>query len=126
MSNKPHLTSSHIFIDDIRLHAFHGVLPQERLTGNDYSISVDAEADVERSLLTDDVADTVDYGAMFNIVREQMAQPSALLEHVAGRIATALFDRFPMITSLHLRIAKINPPMGANCHNAGIEFQFTR
>lgn len=126
MADKAQLTTSHIFVDSIVLHAFHGVLPQERLTGNDYRVSVDAEADIERSLQTDNVNDTVDYGAMFNIVKEQMAVPSALVEHVAGRIATALFQRFQKITSLRLRIEKINPPMGANCHSAGIEFLFTR
>lgn len=28
------LTESYIYINDIRLHALHGVLPQEQLTGN--------------------------------------------------------------------------------------------
>lgn len=125
MTKKPRLSRSHVFIDNIKLHARHGVLPQEQLTGNDYLVSVDAEVDVSASLTTDDVADTVDYGTMFAIVRQQMAVPSKLIEHVGGRIATALFERFPTINTLHVRIEKINPPMGANCHSAGIDFLFT-
>ena len=34
------LTESYVHIDGIRLHARHGVLPQEQLTGNDYIITV--------------------------------------------------------------------------------------
>lgn len=34
------LNESYIYLDDLRFHAFHGVMPQERLTGNDYTIDI--------------------------------------------------------------------------------------
>ena len=55
------LTESYVHIDGIRLHARHGVLPQEQLTGNDYIINVRVGYDISRAMQTDDVADTLNY-----------------------------------------------------------------
>ena len=38
-----HITHSTIFVNDIQLHAYHGVMPQEQLTGNDYLVGVSAQ-----------------------------------------------------------------------------------
>ena len=115
------LTESYVHIDGIRLHARHGVLPQEQLTGNDYIINVRASYDISRAMLTDDVADTLNYAEVYNIIKEEMSIPSKLIEHVAGRIADRLMDSYSQISSVMLRITKCNPPMGADCNGAGVE-----
>ena len=71
---------SFIHIDDIRLHAYHGVLPQEQLTGNDYIINVRVGYDISRAMYTDDVADTLNYAEVYNIIKEEMNVPSKLIE----------------------------------------------
>ena len=115
------LTESYVHIDGIRLHAHHGVLPQEQLTGNDYIINVRASYDISRAMQTDDVADTLNYAEVYNIIKEEMNIPSKLIEHVAGRIADRLMDSYADISSVMLRITKCNPPMGADCNGAGVE-----
>ena len=120
------LTESYIHIDGIRLHAHHGVLPQEQLTGNDYIINVRASYDISRAMQTDDVADTLNYAEVYNIIKEEMSIPSKLIEHVAGRIADRLMDCYSQISSVMLRITKCNPPMGADCNGAGVEILVKR
>lgn len=115
------LITSHVFIDGIRMHARHGVLAQERLTGNDYTIDVDAEYDVSAAMRSDQVDDTLNYASVFDAVKAEMYIPSQLIEHVAGRIADRLLQDFPSIKSLKIRIRKDNPPMGADCDGAGVE-----
>ena len=115
------LSSSRIFIDDIRIHAYHGVLPQERTVGGDYTVSVSADYDISDALETDDVADTLDYSALSDIVSEEMAVPSFLVEQVAGRIASPVLREFPAVTSVTVRVVKLNPPMRADCAGAGVE-----
>lgn len=115
------LITSHVFIDGIRMHARHGVLPQERVTGNDYTIDVDAEYDVSAAMQSDQVDDTLNYASVFQVVKEEMGVPSQLIEHVAGRIADRMLKDFPDIKSLKIRIRKDNPPMGADCDGAGVE-----
>ena len=110
----------------MRVHACHGVLPQERVVGNDYLIDVKIEYDFSRAFVTDNVSDTLNYAEVYSVIKEEMAIPSSLLEHVAGRIANRLMDKFAEITSIVLCLTKCNPPMGADCNGAGVEIHVVR
>ena len=112
---------SYIFINDLRLYAFHGVLPQERRVGGEYSVTLRVHYNITRAMDTDNVADTLNYAELCQLVKREMAVPSRLLEHVAGRIAHAVFCSFPQATALDLWLTKLNPPMGADCAGAGVE-----
>lgn len=115
------ITQSYIHINGIRLHARHGVLPQEQLTGNDYSIDIRIGYDISRAIQTDDVADTLNYAEVYNTIKEEMLTTSRLIEHVAGRIVNRLTAEHAEISTIVLRITKLNPPMGADCTGAGVE-----
>lgn len=117
----PALTTSRIFINDIVLHAQHGVLPQEQLTGNDYKVSVSLDYDISKAINTDNVADTINYAEVYDVIKEEMITPSKLIEHVAGRIAQRLLTQYPSVAAITLSITKLNPPMGAQCQGAGVE-----
>lgn len=104
--------TTRIEIQNLRLWAFHGVLPQERTVGNAYRLDLSIEADVSRAMESDDLNDTVNYALVVNAVKAEMQQPSALLEHVAGRILRRLHRDFPAVGSVDLRIAKLTPPLG--------------
>lgn len=66
----------------MRFHARHGVLPQETLTGGDFLVSVEAGCGLQRATETDEVADTLNYADIHRMVKEEMAVPSKLIEHV--------------------------------------------
>lgn len=113
--------STKIFLRQLRFHAFHGVLDQECRVGNDYVINVVAECNFAHAMQTDELEDTVNYAEIYRVVKEEMAVPSKLLEHVAGRIGERLFNEFPSLQSLDISIMKVNPPFGADCEGAGVE-----
>ena len=115
------LMSSKIYLRNVRFHAFHGVLPQEGIVGNDYLVNLVVDYDFSSAMKTDDLQGTLNYAEVYQKVREEMAVPSKLLEHVAGRIAHRLFSDFPEIQKLQLSITKVNPPMGADSDGAGVE-----
>lgn len=115
------LKDSYIYIQNLRFHAYHGVDAQEQLTGNDYVLNLRLQVDLERPMVSDDVADTVNYAQVYDMVRREMGIPSKLLEHVARRIGERIFCRWPEVVSLLLRLTKLNPPMGADCDGAGVE-----
>lgn len=119
------LMSSKIYLRNVRFHAFHGVLPQEGIVGNDYLVNLVLDYDFSSALKTDDLQGTLNYAEVYQKVREEMAVPSKLLEHVAGRIAHRLFSDFPEIQKLQLSITKVNPPMGADSDGAGVEVVLT-
>lgn len=70
---------------------------------------------------SDSVDDTLNYAELCQVVKQEMAVPSRLLEYAAGRVAEAVFAAFPVATSLDLKLTKENPPMGADCEGAGVE-----
>lgn len=119
------LMSSKIYLRNVRFHAFHGVLPQEGIVGNDYLVNLVVDYDFSSAMKTDDLQGTLNYAEVYQKVREEMAVPSKLLEHVAGRTAHRLFSDFPEIQKLQLAITKVNPPMGADSDGAGVEVVLT-
>lgn len=119
------LMSSKIYLRNVRFHAFHGVLPQEGIVGNDYLVNLVLDYDFSSAMQTDKLQGTLNYAEVYQKVREEMAVPSKLLEHVAGRIAHRLFSDFPEIQKLQLSITKVNPPMGADSDGAGVEVVLT-
>lgn len=118
------LEKGKIFISNIRLHARHGVMPQETLTGGDFTVSVEASCRLDRAVETDDVGDTLNYADIYNIVREEMQTPSKLLEHAAGRIGKRLLREMPDIEELWVKLTKVNPPMGADSDGAGVQLHW--
>lgn len=74
-------------------------------------------------MASDNVADALNYATLNNIVKEQMAVPSCLLEHVGGRICQEVLSRFPEAEKVQLRITKLNPPMGIDSCGAGVELE---
>ena len=118
------LTAGYITLRNVRFHAFHGVLPQERLVGGDFLLSLRVGYPLATAIESDEVGDTLNYAVLFDLVKREMDTPSQLLEHVAGRIAKAITTAFPAVTSIDLELTKQNPPMGADCDGAGVEIHW--
>ena len=108
-------SEGYVFLQHVRFHAFHGVMPQERQVGGDYLVSLRVGYPLEQAMKSDAVEDTLNYAALY-----------ALVEHVAGRIADAVVKAFPEVRSIDLTLTKQNPPMGADCDGAGVEIHWKR
>mgnify|MGYP000961621476 CR=1 FL=1 len=115
------IKNSCIFLNGLRFHAFHGVMPQERLTGNDYRVDLKIDFPLEKAVGSDDVNDTLNYAIVYTAVKEEMDVPTQLIERVAYRIADRLFRTFKAINEVEIKVEKCNPPMGADCEGAGVE-----
>ena len=93
-------TEGYVFLKDVRFHAFHGVMPQERKVGADFLVNLRIGYPIERAMETDEVGDTLNYAEVYALVAEEMKQPSKLLEHVAERIVRSICLHFPLATSI--------------------------
>lgn len=112
--------TSEIILKDMHFFAYHGLLPQEAVVGNEYVVNLTLSVDISKAMQTDEVHDTVNYAEVFQVVKAEMQQRSNLLEHVAGRIAHRLLNVFPTITSVDILLKKLNPPMGAEISSSAI------
>ena len=52
------LESSYINLLGLRFHAYHGVLEQEQIVGNDYCLDVRMKYDISKAKLSDNIDDT--------------------------------------------------------------------
>ncbi|EJW92832.1 dihydroneopterin aldolase [gut metagenome] len=120
------MMKSYIFLDKMRFYAYHGVGEQETLIGNEFTVSLRLQVDITSAIETDCVKDTVNYADVHQAVKEEMAIPSKLLEHVAGRIVQRLLNDFPAIGQVEIKLTKRNPPMGADIETAGVEIVYTK
>ena len=96
-------------------------MPQEGKVGADYIVDLRVGYSLEGAMISDDIADTLNYAELYEIVRSEMGTASRLLEHVAGRIAKAIEEAFPQIYSIDLKVTKLNPPIGADSEGAEVE-----
>ena len=119
------MSKSYIFLNQVCFYAYHGVMSQERKVGGEFLVDLRVGYPIERAMETDEVTDTLNYAELYTLVKQEMEIPSRLLEYVAGRIIKAVQDSFPQVSSIHLKITKKNPPMGADCEGAGVEIQLT-
>ena len=119
------LTNGYVILRNVRFHAFHGVMPQERQVGGDFLLTLRVGYPLAKAMESDEVGDTLNYASLYALVNQEMDQPSQLLEHVAGRIAKAVMNAFPAVTSVDLELTKQNPPMGADCDGATVEMHFS-
>ncbi|MDO5322085.1 MAG: dihydroneopterin aldolase [Bacteroidia bacterium] len=112
-----------IELNGMQFHACHGVLPSERENGNDFVVDFSCTYNFAKAMKTDDLADTIDYGAVYDIIAREMQQPSNLLEHVAGRIAASLKEAFPGMRHFKIKVTKNNPPVNGQAASSSVTIE---
>ncbi len=114
-----------IEVNDIKLYAYHGCLPEEGRIGGNYSVDICVKTNFTKSTLSDDLSDTVDYVLINKIVEEEMAIRSKLIEHVGQRIANRLKLEVKQLHSLRVKIIKHSPPIDGDVANVAIIIEET-
>ena len=112
-----------LYINNIRLYAYHGCLEEEAKIGGHYTIDVIIDADLTKAITSDDLSDTIDYCVVYEAVKREMAIRSKLIEHVAGRIAKAIKAVYPAIASVTVRLTKHVPPVNGEMGSAVVEVE---
>ena len=101
-----------ITVEGIRVFAYHGHLPEEEKLGGHFMVNVWVTADTSEVEKTDDLNDTLDYVKIIEIVKEQMAIRSNMIEHPAKRIVDAILP-LDKVQKVKVEVEKIQPPIDA-------------
>lgn len=110
-----------IKVENIAIYAYHGCMIEEAKIGSEYLVDVAVKANLSKSAKSDALNDTVDYVHLTNIVHQEMAIRSALLEHVAQRILNRILTELTMVEKATIWLAKINPPIGGNVEKVSVK-----
>lgn len=109
-----------VALEGLEFHAFHGVYPHERESGNFFEVDISVETDFTEAAKQDTLDGTVNYEILFRLVKEEMDQPSKLLETVVEKIVKSVLDNCPSVTQVELKISKLNPPIGGKCNRSSV------
>jgi len=112
---------------NIAVHARHGVLAEEQRLGQQFFIDLHCRLAEGHRVRDDDLATTVDYSALFNLVRRLAeGQPCRLLETLAERIAQAVLEGFPLVAEVEIEIRKPSAPLGGVLDHAAVRLSLRR
>ncbi len=96
-----------ILLEGMVFYGRHGTLPAERELGQPFVVDVELRLDLRPAGLSDDLAQTVDYGQVHRRAREIVeGEPVNLTETVAERIAAAILEDHPSIEAVRVKVAK--------------------
>jgi len=115
-----------ITLEGLEFHAFHGVYPHERESGNWFEVDISVETDFSAAAKHDDLSGTVNYETLYALVKAEMEKPSKLLETVAEKIVNDVFEHLSAVLSVDLTISKTNPPIGGKCKRASVKMSRKR
>lgn len=109
-----------IRLNNVRVYAYHGCLIEESKIGSDYRVDLEVKTDLRKSSHSDQLADTVDYVYLNQVIKDEMAIRANLLEHVCQRIVQRVMDEMPMVSTIKVSVAKLNPPIGGDVESVAV------
>ena len=109
-------------LKELRFYAFHGLYGEEKKTGNEFEVSLCIDFDPVETVITN-IAVTVNYARLYEIVKTEMQKPRALLETLAMEIVESIHVSFPQINKADISIKKLHPPIIQFSGNVGVRYQ---
>lgn len=100
--------------------AFHGVYEEERVKGNKFEVDLSIDYPFEGQVADDLLENTIDYAALYELVKVVMDKPANLLEHLAVTIRDSITQQFPQIEKVSVTVSKFNPPINGRCARAEV------
>lgn len=114
-------------MDRIRLHrmtffGYHGVLPEERKLGQRFIVDLELMLDLQQAGEHDDLARTVNYAEVFEVVRGIVeGEPVQLIETLAERIAQTILGKYAMVEAANVQVTKPAPPFAGDYDGVSVE-----
>lgn len=109
-----------IELEGLEFYAYHGHYDFEKQVGARFMVSATIQTDCTKAGKTDKLEDALNYQKIYDIIREEMEIPSALLEHVCTRILDHIYRSFPTIEKASIKLSKMNPPMGGEIEKVSV------
>lgn len=98
-----------INLTNLIFYAFHGVHEEERILGNEFEVNV--ALSFEATELITELEHTINYASVYELVKQRMAIPAALLETLAQDLTQKIYSIDNRIRSISVKIEKKNPPI---------------
>ncbi|MBQ8184147.1 MAG: dihydroneopterin aldolase [Clostridia bacterium] len=116
-----------IIIKGLRLWAYHGVNPEEKVDGQNFVLDITAEIDVKKAQISDNVDHTVSYAKIIKTATAVFtAESYNLIETAANKVATEIMEAYPKLTSVTVLLKKPEAPVKADFEYVAVEKTISR
>lgn len=112
-----------VALKDVKCFALHGYYPEEQLTGNHFV--VDLETEFTPQGFDDELAQTVNYEELNNIILAEMKHTQKLLETVLNNIISKVIELYPFVDTVNVSVKKLNPPMPGQIGHSFVKLSYT-
>ena len=111
----------------LRSVAVVGLLPEERERAQPLELDLDVEVDLTAAGVSDDLSDSVDYGAICDVVSDVLARSEPLLlERLAALVAESVLGVDDRIEAVTLSVRKVRPPVPHDLTTSGVRIRRQR
>lgn len=105
----------------LRVSGLVGVLDLEKRQAQPLEIDLDLSVDLAAAGASDDLADTVDYGAVCDAVAATVGERHVdLLEHLTSRVADAVLALDDRVSAVAVTVRKLRPPVPHDLATSGV------
>ena len=110
-----------IHIKGIHGFGYHGVFEHEAKNGQDFFVDLELHLDLSKASVSDDLNGTIDYGALSELVVEEITGARVqLIERLAGRIADRIKADHPNIQRVTVTVHKPKAPVTAEVSDIAV------
>jgi dihydroneopterin aldolase len=106
----------------MQFYAYHGVFPEESKLGARYLVDLELSLPLENAGRSDNLNDTIDYGAIYEKVKAVVVgERFNLIEALAERVASELMQTYTSINEVTVTVTKPDPPFPALFDGVAVE-----
>lgn len=113
-----------VCLHNLLFFARHGIHEEETLVGGEFEVNAELSYE-EPAAGIKKINDTVDYTAVYQIIRDRMQKATPLLETLAMEIAAEIKKTFFVTKEINIRIKKNNPPVTGINGNVEVVYKKT-
>lgn len=116
-----------IIVKGLRLKAYHGVNPEEKINGQMFELDITALIDAKPANTSDELSDTVSYAKIIKTARAVFtAENYNLIEYAANKVAVEIMGAYPKLKSVTVLLKKPEAPISADFDYVAVEETITR
>lgn len=116
-----------IIVKGLRLKAYHGVNPEEKIDGQMFELDITALIDAKKAAISDELDDTVSYAKIIKTARAVFtAQSYNLIEYAAHKVGMEIMGKYPSLESVTVLLKKPEAPIKADFDYVAVEETITR
>ena len=114
-----------ISLNKLLFVGYHGLYPEEKKLGNNYSVEIDIDFNPKQSII-DQLDQTIDYVHVYAIVKKWMEIPTPLLETLVGKIADDILSSQALANKVFVKITKLHLPIPSFEGNVSVKIEKSR